>query len=164
MYIYRSWFITVDFFVCRLFILTSTFSCWLNMIFDVRFLTAAIVLFLTLRWLLRKLRVGNYDNKYVFITGCDTGFGNMLAKRLDKLGLHVFAGCLTKQGAMGLKKECSSRLATVMIDVSDDNSIEAARDEVESKLPTGKGDLYKVTNIVLLTSCMLFSSLVLIEQ
>jgi len=31
-------------------------------------------------------------DKSVLITGCDTGFGLMLAKRLDQIGMHVFAG------------------------------------------------------------------------
>lgn len=31
-------------------------------------------------------------DKAVLITGCDTGFGLLLAKQLDELGVHVFAG------------------------------------------------------------------------
>ncbi|KFM81942.1 11-cis retinol dehydrogenase, partial [Stegodyphus mimosarum] len=37
-------------------------------------------------------------NKAIFITGCDSGFGNMLAKRMDGLGYRVFAGCLFPNG------------------------------------------------------------------
>ena len=36
----------------------------------------------------------NPQGRAVFITGCDTGFGNDLARRLDELGFKVFAGCL----------------------------------------------------------------------
>ena len=32
--------------------------------------------------------------KYILITGCDWGFGNMCAKRLDAKGFFVFAACL----------------------------------------------------------------------
>ena len=32
--------------------------------------------------------------KAVFITGCDTGLGHLLALRCDQIGLRVFAGCL----------------------------------------------------------------------
>ena len=34
--------------------------------------------------------------KAVLITGCDTGFGNLLAKRLANEGVTVFAACLTQ--------------------------------------------------------------------
>ena len=34
----------------------------------------------------------NPRDKSVLITGCDTGFGLELAKRLDNIGMHVFAG------------------------------------------------------------------------
>lgn len=53
------------------------------------------------------------------ITGCDTGFGNMLAKRLDKDGVKVFAGCLTESGAQKLKSETSDQLVQMLIFVLD---------------------------------------------
>lgn len=46
----------------------------------------------------------------VMITGCDTGFGNILAKDLDSLGIKVFAGCLTEKGIQDLKAKCSENL------------------------------------------------------
>ena len=33
------------------------------------------------------------EGKAVFITGCDTGFGNGLARKLDGCGFTVLAGC-----------------------------------------------------------------------
>ncbi len=36
----------------------------------------------------------NSCGKAVFISGCDTGFGHLLAVKLDKLEYRVFAGCL----------------------------------------------------------------------
>ena len=99
--------------------------------------TACVIVAIT--WLMRKLRVGNYDDKFVFITGCDTGFGNRLARKLDKLGLHVFAGCLTKTGAKFLRAKCSSKLVTVEIDVTNEMSIVKAVTEVKKRLPTSKG-------------------------
>ena len=88
------------------------------------------------------MRVGNYGDKFVFITGCDTGFGNILAKRLDQLGVHVFAGCLTETGATKLKLESSPKLVTVKLDVTDETSIANAVDTVKQALPTGKGIVY----------------------
>ena len=47
----------------------------------------------------------------LLITGCDSGFGNALVKKLDSIGMNVFAGCLDKDGvgAIGLKNSCSDR-------------------------------------------------------
>ena len=36
------------------------------------------------------------ENKAIFITGCDSGFGHAAAGRLASIGFHVFAGCLVK--------------------------------------------------------------------
>ena len=77
--------------------------------------------------------------RYVFITGCDTGFGNMLAKRLEALGCHVFAGCLTEAGETELSKSCSSRMQPVSLDVSKPDSVRRAFDIVKQKLVKGKG-------------------------
>ena len=84
-----------------------------------------ILLFLT-RFISAKAEINNFDKRYVFITGCDTGFGNLLARTLDAKGLHVIAGCLTESGQKGLKAVTSARLKTVHIDVTDKDSITAA--------------------------------------
>ncbi|WAR09695.1 H17B6-like protein [Mya arenaria] len=60
--------------------------------------------------------VNNIAKKSVFITGCDTGFGNILAKTLDHKGILVYAGCLTNDGAVQLNKDSSSRLKTLVVD------------------------------------------------
>ncbi|KAK7494966.1 hypothetical protein BaRGS_00013845 [Batillaria attramentaria] len=96
-------------------------------------------------WALSRLRVGDYSRKHVLITGCDTGFGNLLAKRLDGLGFNVFAGCLTSAGAEKLQMTCSQRVTTLLLDVTNEKSIVAARDFVDRKLPTGAG-LWGVVN------------------
>nr|KAG5705198.1 hypothetical protein BaRGS_011224 [Batillaria attramentaria] len=96
-------------------------------------------------WALSRLRVGDYSKKHVLITGCDTGFGNLLAKRLDGLGFNVFAGCLTSAGAEKLQMTCSQRVTTLLLDVTNEKSIVAARDFVDRKLPTGAG-LWGVVN------------------
>ncbi|XP_072264095.1 retinol dehydrogenase 7-like [Pyxicephalus adspersus] len=86
-----------------------------------------LVVVLVLLFLYRRYKqshmLENITDKYVFITGCDTGFGNMLAKQLDKRGMKVLAACLTNAGANDLKKECTSRLQTVIMDVTDSQSV-----------------------------------------
>jgi hypothetical protein len=39
-----------------------------------------------------------YENYIVVVTGCDTGFGNMLSLSLSKLGFFVVSLVLTKEG------------------------------------------------------------------
>jgi len=64
--------------------------------------------------------------KTVFISGCDTGFGRGLAIRLDKLGMKVFAGCLTEEGATSLRSEATPELRVIMFDITKDADIEKA--------------------------------------
>eukprot|EP00058_Branchiostoma_floridae_P009528 XP_002595016.1 hypothetical protein BRAFLDRAFT_99636 [Branchiostoma floridae] len=77
----------------------------------------------------------------VTVSRCDSGFGYQLAKRLDSLGYTVFAGCLLAdsggEGSKKLRAECSSRLRTVQIDVTDDGQVQAAVQQVRGQLPTG---------------------------
>ena len=73
------------------------------------------------------------------MTGCDTGFGNLIVKRLDGLGCHVFAGCLTDKAEAELKKCCSNNLETLALDVTKPESVRKAYEFVKAKLPSGKG-------------------------
>ncbi|KAM3935125.1 retinol dehydrogenase 7-like isoform 1-T2 [Leptodactylus fuscus] len=124
------------------------------------------------RWNQRRLILPNLIDRYVLITGCDSGFGNLAAKQLDKRGMHVLAACLTERGAENLKKETSSRLKTVILDVTDSQSVNAAAAWVASivgdkglwgvvnnagiSVPTApnewltKEDFYKILNVNLL--------------
>lgn len=77
----------------------------------------------------------------VLITGCDTGFGNLLARKLDKAGFKVFACCLFPSGveAKKLKSDTSARLRIINLDVTSDQDAEEAYREVERDL-TKSGD------------------------
>ncbi|XP_071989135.1 retinol dehydrogenase 7-like [Engystomops pustulosus] len=88
-------------------------------------LLALVGLLLLYRWYRQNQILENLSDKFVFITGCDTGFGNLLAKQLDKRGMKVLAACLTKQGAENLRKE-SSRLQSIVLDVTDSQSVSSA--------------------------------------
>lgn len=95
-------------------------------------------LLLVYRWYRQSQILENLSDKYVFITGCDSGFGNILAKQLDKRGMKVLASCLTKEGAENLKKETSSRLQTTILDVSDSKNVSSAAEWV-SRIVGDKG-------------------------
>ena len=74
------------------------------------------------------------------ITGCDTGIGHELARHLDGLGFHVFAGCLdtSSEGAQRLRVECSPFLRLVNMDVTRDDHVKHAIDYIVDNLPAGE--------------------------
>lgn len=71
-------------------------------------------------------KVDGFRDKHVFITGCDSGFGNLLARQLDGKGFQVIAACLTEKGAADLRAAASTRLKTVQLNVTDSESIRKA--------------------------------------
>ncbi|XP_075055535.1 retinol dehydrogenase 16-like [Mixophyes fleayi] len=87
-------------------------------------------LILLYRWYRRSQILENLTDKYVFITGCDYGFGNMVARNLDRRGMKVLAACLTETGADELRKGASSRLQIVILDVTDSQSVSSAAEWV----------------------------------
>ncbi|KAG9468815.1 retinol dehydrogenase 7-like [Eleutherodactylus coqui] len=96
------------------------------------------------RWYRQSLILNNLTDKYVLITGCDTGFGNLLAKQLDKRGMKVLATCLTSHGAENLKKETSSRLQTMILDITDSKNVSAVTERVSSIV--GNAGLWGLVN------------------
>ncbi|EMP29375.1 Retinol dehydrogenase 16 [Chelonia mydas] len=90
------------------------------------YLAALLGLYFLHRWYRERQSVEGLPDKYVLITGCDSGFGHLLAKQLDARGLRVLAACLTQQGAEQLKKATSERLQTVILDITRTDSVAAA--------------------------------------
>ncbi len=90
--------------------------------------------------ILRIPKISHLDSHYILITGCDSGFGNATAKRLDSLGCHVIAACFTENGETELRESSSSKLHTVGLDVTSEKNVERAYQEITRKiLPAGKG-------------------------
>ncbi|XP_012609692.1 17-beta-hydroxysteroid dehydrogenase type 6 [Microcebus murinus] len=90
------------------------------------YLAALVGLYYLVRWQRERQVVSHLRDKYVFITGCDSGFGNLLARQLDMRGMRVLAACLTEKGAEQLRAQTSDRLETVTLDVTKTESISAA--------------------------------------
>ncbi|RLW04863.1 hypothetical protein DV515_00005481, partial [Chloebia gouldiae] len=87
----------------------------------------ASILSLIIYWIIRdRYRVRNLNGEHVFITGCDTGLGNTLAKWLDKKGFCVIAACATEKGSQELRCCSSLSLKTVNLNLADSNSIARA--------------------------------------
>ena len=99
----------------------------------------AIIIYKLLDYIIRIPLKGGLSDRYILVTGCDTGFGHEISKRLDKKGVNVFSGCLTEKGEDNLKKQCSSRLKTVHMNVADPETVRKAYDFVKTALPQGKG-------------------------
>lgn len=81
---------------------------------------------------------------YIFYSTC---LGNRFARYLDDKGFTVFAGCLNKHspGATSLKTECSSRIHVVEINVTRQESVSDAFDNVMKHLPS-KGLIFFLNN------------------
>ncbi|XP_068602201.1 dehydrogenase/reductase SDR family member 9 [Brachionichthys hirsutus] len=108
------------------------------------YLLVLVALWFCYRWYKERKRVSNEDDKYVYITGCDTGFGNLLARHLDQLGYRVIAGCYTEKGEVELKKATSDRLTTVHLDVSDSISVRKATSLIQTLV--GQKGVWAVVN------------------
>jgi len=100
-----------------------------------------LVLMAVIRLLLSLWRLPRKDlrDKAILITGCDTGFGKLLALRLEKVGWgRVFAACLTKTGVENLSAmKMTERLIPLIIDVRERSAILNALTYVYSLCPQG---------------------------
>uniref|UniRef100_A0A4W2FS59 Retinol dehydrogenase 16 n=1 Tax=Bos indicus x Bos taurus TaxID=30522 RepID=A0A4W2FS59_BOBOX len=124
------------------------------------YLAVLLGLYYFLRWYRERQVVSHLRDKFVFITGCDSGFGNQLARQLDLKGLRVLAACLMKQGAEQLRNQTSDRLQTVILDVTKTESVAAATEWVKERVGDRvikASDFLKAPwarNLSLVTNCM----------
>ncbi|CAH1253428.1 DHRS9 [Branchiostoma lanceolatum] len=82
-----------------------------------------IIAYKIYKWVKGRPRIPNTSDKFVLITGCDSGFGREDAIRLDGLGFRVFAACLTEKGEEEIRKSCSERVVTLRMNVADQESV-----------------------------------------
>ncbi|CAO2582004.1 Retinol dehydrogenase 16 [Lemmus lemmus] len=108
------------------------------------YLVALVGLWTLLRLIRERQVVSHLQDKHVFITGCDSGFGNLLARQLDRRGMRVLAACLTEKGAEELRNKASDRLETVILDVTKTESIVAATQWVKERV--GNRGLWGLVN------------------
>ncbi|XP_028248893.1 retinol dehydrogenase 1 [Parambassis ranga] len=96
------------------------------------------------RYIRDSYKVDSFSQKHVFITGCDSGFGNLLARQLDQKGFHVIAACLTEKGAADLAAAASPRLKALPLNVTDSASIRRAVEFVSGEV--GERGLWGLVN------------------
>ena len=83
------------------------------------------------------------NNKTIVITGTSTGIGKASALHLDKMGFKVYA-CVRKQvDGDNLKMEASDRLTPIILDVTDEESINSAANIIEKETD---GKLFGLVN------------------
>ncbi len=72
--------------------------------------------------------------KSVVVTGASTGIGKACALYLDKLGWRVFAGVRKPTDADALEQQSSSRLTPIFVDVTRQDSVKIAAENVSRVL------------------------------
>lgn len=73
----------------------------------------------------------------VLVTGASRGIGRATALYLARAGLTVFAGVRQPSDGASVEAESEGRVRSVRLDVTDDDSIAAARDTVEQAVGSG---------------------------
>ncbi|VDH95236.1 3-hydroxybutyrate dehydrogenase [Mytilus galloprovincialis] len=110
-----------------------------------------IILFVSLLIFVYKLRRNRkiqVNDKSVFITGCDRGFGYHIAKQLSTLGFHVFAGCLDING-VGAKElaNFSKSVHPVQINVTKEQDVSDALKFVEDTKDKVRANISSILDI-----------------
>uniref|UniRef100_A0AC35GNL9 Uncharacterized protein n=1 Tax=Panagrolaimus sp. PS1159 TaxID=55785 RepID=A0AC35GNL9_9BILA len=107
----------------------------------------SIIFYYCFRYFRETLILPNLNKRVVFITGCDSGFGRLLAIKCVKNGIQTFAGCLTSEGAENLENEVadSELLKTVELDVTSEDSVKNAVKFVKENLKSNK-KLWAIVN------------------
>ncbi len=80
----------------------------------------------------------------VLVTGASRGIGRATAMYLANAGMSVFAGIRKREDGTRLEEEGRGRIHSVLLDVTDDESIEIARGDVERVV--GRGGLGGLVN------------------
>jgi NAD(P)-dependent dehydrogenase (short-subunit alcohol dehydrogenase family) len=87
----------------------------------------------------------------VLITGASTGIGACCARHLHDKGFRVFAGVRRKEDGERLRAATSERLTPIAIDVTDADTIIAARDGIARELgEDGLGGLFNNAGITVI--------------
>ena len=84
------------------------------------------------------------NDRAVVVTGASTGIGAACALHLDRGGFLVFAGVRKAQNGVALQQRGSNRLTSLLLDVTDADSIQKAKEFVAGKV--GEAGLFGLIN------------------
>ena len=79
----------------------------------------------------------------IVITGCDSGFGELLSKRLSHKGFHVISGCLTVNGIKNLENVVTK---AVLCDVTMEQDLQQLAQDVEEITKQTNSKVWAVIN------------------
>ncbi|CAD5115960.1 DgyrCDS4890 [Dimorphilus gyrociliatus] len=85
------------------------------------------------------------NDKYVLITGCDTGIGRSAINKLSEAGFLVYAACLTTEAVNDIKKEFNDQVIPFVMDISKEESVQEGYQFVKSTMRDEKS-LWAVIN------------------
>ncbi|HMS86242.1 MAG TPA: SDR family oxidoreductase [Nitrospira sp.] len=85
-----------------------------------------------------------WNNRAIVITGASTGIGAACARHLDQLGFTVFAGVRKREDGAVLQQSGSERLIPILLDVTDQSSIQRSLATVSEQC--GTTGLYGLVN------------------
>ncbi len=88
------------------------------------------------------MSIGN--DRAVLITGASTGIGAACAVHLDRIGFTVLAGVRRDHDGEALKRLASDRLMPVLLDVTEESSIQQAKAQVSEQV--AQQGLYGLVN------------------
>jgi NAD(P)-dependent dehydrogenase (short-subunit alcohol dehydrogenase family) len=91
--------------------------------------------YLIRRFLCRRRGLRRLAESAVVVTGCDSGFGRLIALRLHDLGATVFAGCMQKQSCEALNKDRKKMRAFLCNVCKDEDVAKCLKLVQESGLP-----------------------------
>ena len=85
--------------------------------------------------------------RYVYVTGCDSGFGRIAVDLFDKENFGVFAGVFLDSSITKIKQECpSGRVVPIPLNVRSDASVLEAARLIKEHLARENAQLYAVIN------------------
>lgn len=91
--------------------------------------------------------MSNKPKRYVYITGCDSGFGRIAVDLFDKDQIGVFAGVFLEASIEKLKRECpSGRVVPVPLNVRSEASVLEAARLIKEQLAADGAQLIGVVN------------------
>jgi NAD(P)-dependent dehydrogenase (short-subunit alcohol dehydrogenase family) len=85
--------------------------------------------------------------RYVYVTGCDSGFGRIAVDLFDKENFGVFAGVFLESSIAKIKQECpSGRVVPIPVNVRSEASVLEAARLIKEHLARENAQLYAVVN------------------
>uniref|UniRef100_A0A7E5A1C2 17-beta-hydroxysteroid dehydrogenase type 6 n=1 Tax=Panagrellus redivivus TaxID=6233 RepID=A0A7E5A1C2_PANRE len=112
-----------------------------TVLYLIYYLLLTLLVYYAARYVWELIPVSDLASKTVFISGCDTGFGRILALKCAKDGITVFAGCYSKNSEESLiaeSKDLPGKVIPIPLDITSDESVKNAAKLVKSKLQSGQ--------------------------